>query len=236
MDEWAELAAYLGDKHRPDWVPGPDRIRDSIIERKGEAHYRKSAVERLYLETKEGLSSMWGPFYKYLGDVAPTAPRGVAPPDPVLLWNDPIGAVGLHLEARGYAPHFVAEPGVCTDYLKWRLKMRNWASQVYSPKSKIPRYLVLVYRGPWDAFPPVDEAAKLGSIVAFGLGGFTPHGLTAYATDDRMFITEKYRLLRWEIFNARWAFIAFQTSAPAPEPEPKSKATARKAKEVKEDE
>jgi hypothetical protein len=153
-----------------------------------------------------------------------------------LLWNDPIGAVGLHLEARGYVPHFVAEPGACTDYLKWRLKMRNWDSQVYSPKGKMPRYPVLVYRGPWDAFPPVDEVAKLGRIVAFGLGDFTPHGLTAYMANDKTFIVEKYRLLRWEIFNVRWGFIAFQTPDPAPEPQPNPRRAAREAKEVTENE
>ncbi len=208
--EWIELAGYLGDNHRPEWVQGPEHIKTRVVENKGEDYYLKNAVERLYIETREGLSHLWEPFYKYLSDTAPTPPRGRGEPLPVLLWHDPIGAVGLRLEERGYEPHFVAESGVCKDYLKWRIKTRGWDSKVYGSRSKIPQYPVLAYRGPLGGMPDLDKAVKMAGALALGIGPLAPHEVAAFAANERVYVAEKYRLLRWEVFNVRWCFLAFR--------------------------
>ena len=204
-DNWQELQAYLGDRFTLNLVPANDRTKDNVIARKGIDFYQHEAEERLYVETTKALNYLREPFFTYV--------REAAPPCEVLDYECGIGSDGLRLATMGYTPTFADEPGVCVDYLKWRLKWRGLVAQIHKPKNT-PRLPLAVWCGPPEEVPALDRLAELGQTVALGVGPLEWSLLEAYNERARVQIANAYGLLRWQPFNVNWLFIAFETPEP----------------------
>jgi len=204
-DNWQELQAYLGDEFTLNLVPGNKRIKDDVIARKGADYYRRQARERLYVETARALDYLREPFFQYVCEAAPRCE--------VLDYECGIGSDGLRLATMGYTPVFADEPGVCVDYLKWRLKRRGLKAQIHTLKDA-PRLPLGVWCGPPEEVPALDRLAELGEMVALGVGPLGWDLLEAYNERTRAQITNAYGLLRWQPFNVNWLFIAFETPEP----------------------
>lgn len=201
-DKWQELYAYLGDEFTLDLVPGGGEIKERVIARKGQEYYLRKSVERLYCETARALNYLREPYFEYI--------REVSPPCEVLDYECGIGSDGLRLAAMGYAPLFADEPGVCLDYLKWRLRRRGIKGRIYKLKDA-PRADLVVCLTTRDEMPPLERLAELGRRVALGLGPLLPDKVGEITRDLRTRVANVYRLTRWMTFNVNWLFIGFET-------------------------
>lgn len=204
-DNWHELQSYLGNDFTLDLVPGGERIKDDMIARKGADYYRRRSRERLYVETARALDYLREPFFQYVRETAPRCE--------VLDYECGIGSDGLRLAGMGYTPVFADEPGVCADYLKWRLKQRGLKAQIRKLEDA-PRLPLVVWCGLPKETPALDRLAELGQTVALGVGPLAWSLLETYNEQTRAQIANAYGLLRWQPFNVNWLFIAFETPEP----------------------
>ncbi|MFH1745563.1 MAG: hypothetical protein ABIG44_00830 [Planctomycetota bacterium] len=204
-DSWQELQAYLVDEFTLDLVPGGAGIENDVIARKGREYYLRRSRERLYCETARALDYLRDPYFQCI--------REAASPCEVLDYECGIGSNGLRLAAMGYTPAFTDEPGICVDYLKWRLQWRGVEARIYKLKDA-PRADLVVCLTTLDQMPPLERLAELGRVVALGLGPLLPDKVNDLAQGLKMQIADAYRLTHSTIFNANWLFIAFETPEP----------------------